>query len=158
MPDNKAFRNAIETAELNYKSGLKAIPKHEGKGKITVRDESRLLGSANIDADCLKKYPSDNRWDFVIGIGTSARVETHYVEVHAAETGEVSTVRRKLQWLKDIFLNLATSRDLSHLPAEYHWVASGKVNIPKHTPQYKILSTELRRMGLNGPVKKLALG
>jgi hypothetical protein len=83
-------------------------------------------------------------------------VVAHYIEVHSAETSEVAEIERKLDWLER-FLQDDAQRGLAALPRAYHWVASGRINIPQHTPQYKKLQTSLRKRGLNGPIKSLVL-
>jgi len=51
----------------------------------------------------------------------------------------------------------APQKNLAALDREYHWVASGRINIPKHVPQYRILNTTLKKAGLHGPVEHLVL-
>jgi len=156
---NSAFRDAIEEAEcLTWKHGMTAIAASQGRGQITAADTRNLLGGAFIDDDCEhadfgKAKP---RWDYVIGY---ARNNTHvafFIEVHSAETSEVSKVAAKLQWLLD-YLNRDQQTKLAKLDREIHWVASGRFNIPKNTPQYRRLKTELRKRGLQGPVPQLQL-
>ena len=79
-----------------------------------------------------------------------------FVEVHSANTHGVTEMEKKLDWL-NTFMNRDGNIELSRLPREYHWVASGKVRIPKHVPQYRHLQTLKRQKGLHGPVKHLEL-
>jgi hypothetical protein len=79
-----------------------------------------------------------------------------FVEVHQAETSGVSDVEKKLSWLID-FLNRDPQSALRSLPREIYWIASGRVNIPKHVPQYKRLNTTIRARGLSGPLTRLNL-
>ena len=115
-----------------------------------------MIGSVDIDESCRAAYPNDNRWDYVIGLRRTAGDAAAFVEVHSAETSAVSTMERKLEWLLG-FLLRDKQRSLNELPREIHWVASGRVNIPKHLPQYKKLVTTLRLRGLQGPVTLLDL-
>jgi hypothetical protein len=152
------FDTAIRTTNprLLLKPGLQAIKKREGHGQIVADDPQRLLGSAAIDDACRPAYPRDERWDYVIGYNRAGRAFAHFVEVHSAETSEVSKMERKLRWLRD-FLLQPSQRKLAALDHEFHWVASGRFNIPQHLPQYRTLTTTLKKAGLRFPVKKLVL-
>jgi hypothetical protein len=153
----ESFRQAVEsTARLQLKPGLQAVKRGEGHGRILAKEPKRLLGSVAIDDDCLVDYPNDHRWDYVIGYDGEGVATANFVEVHSAETSNVSDVANKLRWLKGFLLE-STQSKLAALPRTYHWVASGKVNIPRHTPQYKTLNVALRKQGLQGPVTRLVL-
>jgi hypothetical protein len=141
---------------LVLRLGLQAIKKGEGHGQIVAKNRKRLLGSAAIDDDCRSAFPIANRWDYVIGYERARKAIAYFVEVHSAETSEVSKIEKKLRWLED-FLLQASQKKLAALDREYHWVASGRINIPKHVPQYRILKTTLRKAGLRGPVEQLVL-
>jgi len=155
---HKVFELAIEKADhLQLKNGLAAVKRGEGKGRILAKDSKQVLGSAEIDGDCRRAAPNANRWDYVIGYNRSGKVVAYFVEVHSALTSEVSTIERKLDWLLDEFLRRKNSDKLAALSREMHWVASGNVKIPRHTRQYRFLTTTLRRRGLHGPSKQLTL-
>ena len=62
----------------------------------------------------------------------------------------------KLRWLRD-FLLKDHQKKLAALDHECHWVASGRINIPKNTPQFRMMKTTLRKAGLRGPVERLVL-
>jgi len=152
----RKFKTVIETIQvLRYRGGLLAIPKKEGRGRISAKIPSHLLGSVNIDKDCAKDEPQANRWDFAIGYHRSAGPFVYFVEVHSATTSEVSCIEKKLAWLEE-YLRRDSCASLSKLPRELHWVASRNVKIPKNTPQYRRLPF-LRKRGLNGPVERLKL-
>ena len=152
----KAFRDAIEqTGCLNFKAGLSAIKRGEGRGDITAKDNSKALGGADIDGDCRDAYPNDNRWDYALGYNRSNEAIAFFIEVHGAGSHDVDIMEKKLNWLQKTFLQRASSRMLSCLKREYHWVLHGRFNIPKHVPQYKELLRLQRR--LNGPTKSLEL-
>jgi hypothetical protein len=151
-----SFRQAIEVADhLLWKPGLTAIKKSEGAGKIDGNPKF-MLGGACIDDDCKAAHAHGSRWDYVIGYQRSHEAIAHFIEVHSAETSEVSAVEKKLHWLRDLLAKDA-QEPLAKLTSEYHWVASGRINIPRHLPQYKKLQTTLRKLGLKGPVKHLTL-
>jgi hypothetical protein len=154
-----AFREAIDEAEcLSWKQGLTAIVRSQGGGQITAADTRRVLGGAFIDEDCEHADfgKSKPRWDYVIGYARDQFAVAFYIEVHSAETSEVRKMAAKLEWLLD-YLNRGQQTKLAKLKREIHWVASGRFNIPKNTPQYRFLKTELRKRGLQGPVSQLQL-
>lgn len=152
-----AFRDAVDQAEfLRYRVGLSAIVRGEGKGQITASDNASVLGSVNVDTDCKSAFRKANRWDYAIGYSRSDGPVVFYVEVHCAHSHNVGEMAKKLTWLID-FLNREANRALSLLDREYWWVASGKVNIPKHVPQYRRLQTLGSKHGLQGPKKHLQL-
>ena len=154
---NATFTDAIEEAtHLRFLPGLQAIKQGEGKGQVSGKSATNILGSVAIDDDCRAAYPTASRWDYAIGYSRSNEAIAYFVEVHSAETSEVSTVERKLLWLKG-FLAEQSQRKLADLSAEYHWVASGRINIPHHTPQFRKLKTTLFKMGLRGPVRSLEM-
>jgi hypothetical protein len=151
------FRESVEAAEhLQFVPGLGAIRRGEGRRQISGENSHHILGSVYLDGDCRMVYPSSKRWDYVIGYSRSRKPVAHFVEVHSAETSEVSTMERKLEWLAQ-YLARGRQERLARLPREYHWVASGRIRIPQHTPQFKHLTTSLRRLGLRGPVRTLVL-
>jgi len=154
----RRFDQAVLDAEwIASVRGLGAIKKSEGKKRVSVAQEIALLGSADIDGACRDVHPQANRWDYLVGVERSGEPVVHYVEVHSAETSEVSVLEKKLAWLRGEYLGRAAQEKLKTLTSEFHWVASGRVNIPKTTPQYRYLSVTLRSRGLQGPVTSLEL-
>ena len=126
------FREAVEsTPEIKncYQPGLRVLGKYSSK--VTLTDTSLCNGSIDID-ECVKnKYPNSNRWDYCIGYNNLA----YFVEVHSANTAEVSTMLNKLQWLKDWLNNNATELNKIKASPPYYWVMSGKYAIPSTSPQ-----------------------
>jgi hypothetical protein len=150
------FHAAVDAADhLQWRAGLQAVKPGEGKGLISA-NAAHLLGGACIDHDCRAAHPRSARWDYVIGVERSAKPVAHFIEVHSAETCEVSKMADKLAWLRT-YLEAPAQSLLAKLQREYHWVASGRINIPKNTPQYRALNSNLRKLGLKGPVKHLTL-
>lgn len=153
----QAFGAAIAEAEhLQLRPGLQALVRSEGASQVLASNPKKLLGSANIDRDCRAAHPQATRWDYVIGYERSGEPVAHFVEVHSAETSEVSKMSRKLNWLCE-YLAQPPQAKLARLRREFHWVQSGRFNIPKTTPQYRLLQTTLRKRGLNWPVARLTL-
>jgi hypothetical protein len=152
-----SFSHAVERAEhLRLRAGLAAVTKAEGKERIEAAG-AVILGSVDIDDDCRSAFPNHNRWDYVVGVARSNRQLAYFIEVHSAESSAVSKMEKKLRWLLE-YLQRPKQTELQRLSREIHWVASGRVNIPKHVPQFKRLQTTLRPAGLQGPTTRLTLG
>ena len=150
------FQQAINNAlHLHYKSGLAAIPASEGRSRVSAQNTRRILGSADIDKDCNPHFPSDSRWDFVVGYQRTSGPFAHFIEVHPATTSEVSRLEAKLKWLRE-YLQQKTNQALADLPRQFHWVASDKVKIPKNTRQYRRLAKS-KRDGIPMPTEHLQL-
>ncbi len=136
MADN-AFKEAVEnTPDIkdHYCPGLQAVKGSERK-MISPEDTKKLSGSVDIDKAMVKSYPDSNRWDYTIGYEGKA----YFVEVHPADTSEVDTVIKKVEWLKD-WLNKKASKLKSIRQTPYYWIPSGRYSISKGSPQEKKLS------------------
>jgi len=107
----------------NFQIGLGAVHGNE-RQKIVVPDTRCILGSLDIDASTLTKYPQENRWDYAIEYNQ----EVFFIEIHPASTSDVSTVLAKLDWLKGWLKNKAPN--ISALKPKdkqpYHWVYTNK--------------------------------
>lgn len=150
----KTFKQAVEiTAEVKncFKSGKLAIPNNE-RNKVELNDSRKCGGSLFID-QCLfnqKLYPNDNRWDYAIDYNG----EVFFFEIHTASSGEVSTVLKKLQWLKDWLSQKAP--EIYALKAKsktpYYWVQSNGYHILPNSSHERAV----REKGLR-PISKLVL-
>jgi len=134
---NQAFKEAVEQTEdvkNCYKTGLQALGNHSKK--IEVSDTSKCEGSVEIDRCVESKYPQDNRWDYTL----SYKGKVYFVEVHSAETSEVSVVLKKLQWLKDWLNQQAPLIKKLSTDEPYCWIQSGRYNILKGSKQERLLA------------------
>src|SRR5690606_306924 len=144
---------------MNFKETVKRTPdiKHcfqqelkglgDNSGKIILSDKKKCGGSVNIDECVTKKYPQSNRWDYCF----CYKEVVYFVEVHPANTHEVSVVLKKLQWLKDWLNTQAPELNkIKSKKAPYYWIQSGKFNIPKTSRQYRVVS----QVGIK-PITKL---
>ncbi len=144
------FQQAVaETPDISncYQNGLQALGTYSNK--IDLTDRRLCEGSVDIDSCVLNNYPGQNRWDYAFSYNS----EVYFVEVHSANTSEVSTVLRKLQWLKD-WLNYHAP-EINRLKAKgqpFYWIQSGKFAIASTSPQYRRVVQE----GLR-PIPKLSL-
>jgi hypothetical protein len=145
------FKTAVTNTEHTkncYRNGLQALGTH--KSKVTLTDPSCCEGSVEIDACLVNKFPSNNRWDYSF----SYKEEVFFVEVHSANTSEVSTVLRKLQWLKD-WLN-EHAPEINNLKATskppFYWLQSSGYHILRNSPQERLIVQK----GLR-PISKLTL-
>lgn len=92
------FKAAIASTPLlknAYKDGLQALGSYSVKVKPT--DTKKCEGSVDIDAAVKSVYPEESRWDYAIGYDG----KTYFVEIHSAETSQVTPVLNKYTWLKD---------------------------------------------------------
>lgn len=132
-----SFKDAIEnTPEISggYKTGLSALGAHSKK--VIIPADVSVDGSVDIDKETVFLYPGDNRWDYAF----SCNGKVYYVEVHSANTSEVSTVIRKLHWLKSWLASKAPElvRLTDYRRGPFYWIQSSNFQIPPHCPQYKI--------------------
>jgi tetrahydrodipicolinate N-succinyltransferase len=140
----KAVENTPDIANC-YQSGLQGLGKHSSKIELT--ETTKCSGSVDIDACTTAKYPQSNRWDYAL----CYKLEVFFVEVHTANTTEVSTVLKKLQWLKD-WLN-QEAPEINKLKAKeqpYVWVQS---------KGFQIRDSKVRQIVAAGirPIPKLVL-
>lgn len=143
-----AVKNTPDIANC-YQVGLRGLGTYSNK--VQLSDTSKCSGSVDIDACTTEKYPQLNRWDYALGY----KEKVYFVEVHTANTGQVSTVLRKLQWLKD-WLN-TEAPELNKLKAQeqtpFVWIQTNGFSILKNSKQYR----EVVQAGLK-PIAKLVLG
>jgi len=143
------FKTAVEaTPEIKdcYQIGLRAFGSYSAK--VTLSNSSLATGSVDID-ECVKsKYPQLNRWDYCFGYNNKA----YFVEVHSANTSEVSTMLLKLQWLKDWLISSAPALNAIKADQPYYWVMSGRYDILPNSPQAR----RIAQKGLK-PIARLAL-
>ncbi len=78
-----------------YHEGLGAILRQH-RSKIVLLDTRGCEGSIDIDSCIKDKYPNDSRWDYCFAY----KGDVFFVEVHTANSSEVSAVIKKLTWLK----------------------------------------------------------
>ncbi|MFC0318680.1 MULTISPECIES: hypothetical protein [Olivibacter] len=130
------FKKAVTATpdiRMCFQKGLKALGGNSRK--ISLADNSKCEGSLDIDNCTRTLYPQSNRWDYCF----CYRNEIYFVEVHTANTTEVSTVIRKLQWLKDWLNHQAP--ELNKLKASsrhpFYWIQSSKFNIPATSKQFR---------------------
>ena len=131
-----SFKDAVEkTPEISsgYKAGLSALGSHSKK--IIIPEGVNVGGSVDIDKETVSLYPGENRWDYAF----SCNGKVYYVEVHSANTSEVSTVIRKLQWLKSWLATKAPElvKLTDYRRGPFYWIQSSNFQIPPHCPQYK---------------------
>lgn len=134
------FRKAVEeTPDVSegYRSGLQAL-KGSDRSAVVAADTRLLAGSVDIDTEVKEKYPNANRWDYAIGY--SGKV--CYVEVHPAYTSEVSTIGKKLKWLKAWLKEKAPLLDaIPKTAPAFVWVQTKGAGILPQSSQAKRLAS-----------------
>ncbi len=77
-------------AQIPCLSGLQALERRD-RVRIRCRNSRVLEGSINLDASLRPVCPNVARWDYGIGLA-EGDVRIIWVEVHPAETSEVSAI------------------------------------------------------------------
>ncbi|EHQ05432.1 hypothetical protein [Leptonema illini] len=157
------FKEAVEKAKppvnTAYKRQKDALKRDHAR-KISVKEGS-ISGSIDIDSALatIKAARQPHRWDY--GLGYRAKSGAEYavwVEVHSAETSEVTEVEKKLARLKEYLISSAPELyDLTTKrgnPIRFVWLASKGINIPKHTQEARRLR---QHPELDMPRKRLEL-
>ncbi|TYQ26624.1 hypothetical protein PseudUWO311_10930 [Pseudanabaena sp. UWO311] len=130
------FKEAISATHLlkdAYRNGLQALGNYSNK--VRPSDTKKCEGSVDIDAAVRGIYPNASRWDYVIGYdGTK-----YFIEVHSAETSEVTTVLKKFRWLKDFLVTDAPELNKQQ-KKRFYWISSGGNNILRGSPQARQLA------------------
>jgi hypothetical protein len=151
-----AFQKAVsDTPDLGkqaYHAGLKALT--AAHRKRIQQGEARILGSINLDGALCQRYPNEPRWDYGIGIQKGNKPYAIWVEVHPANTSNVSEVLLKLRWLKGWLSGQATQLHALTPPQRaYHWIATDGVHITPNSPEAR----QLAQAGLTMPREVLKL-
>ena len=131
-----SFKEAISATHLlknAYKNGLQALGNYSNKVRPT--DTKKCEGSVDIDAAVKEIYPNASRWDYAIGYDGT----TYFIEVHSAETSQVTPVLKKFMWLKGFLV--ADAPELNKQQKKrFYWISSGGNNILKGSPQARQLA------------------
>lgn len=154
-----AVKAAPQPVAAALQKGKRALSKAH-RAQVKCKDEARWTGSIELD-EALKKereHATASRWDYGLGYQDPDGLESAlWLEVHSAETGEVSTVIKKLRWLKDYLpVNCPDLWSLTVKTPErlrFVWVASGRYAIPPNAPQLRAL----RAVGLDPPMQRLSV-
>ena len=119
FPD--AVRSVPELTEC-LKLGLQALGSN--RHKIRVDSTRDLIGSVDIDACLVRRYPNAPRWDYVFGY----KDRVYYVEVHQGCPSEMKSVIAKLDWLRQWRKRSAKSLENLKHPRTYHWISTGRID------------------------------
>jgi len=137
------FKEAVRATEglqQAYRSGLRALAKPDRR-RIECRRPRDLTGSVHLDEALVHSHTDDPRWDYAIGKRESQEDDrVVWVEVHPASSRHIRDVFDKLAWLKQWLASSA--RLLQQMPAEYVWVASGRVDLPPNSPQRRRVAAQ----------------
>ncbi|MDE6192862.1 MAG: hypothetical protein K2M83_02605 [Muribaculaceae bacterium] len=128
------FKEAVESCpeiKDNLQKGLSAMGANSKAIKAT--DTKLIDGSVDIDNAVKALYPNDARWDYVIGFANEAL----FVEVHPADTKNVTEMVEKVKWLKKWLSASAPMLKELHKSGDFFWIPSGRVKISKGSIQFK---------------------
>lgn len=142
------FKHAVENtpsiAEA-YRPGLQAMEK-EHRARIACPDTRSLTGSINLDRAMAVAAPNAPRWDCGVGMKTRTQSEkVIWIEVHPASSNHIDGILAKLDWLRG-WLRTDAPR-LEAMPAEFVWIASGRVSLPPHSQQRRKIASRGLRFG-----------
>lgn len=126
--------NSISDLSGGYCKGLKALK--TDSSKIKPKNIKCLSGSVDIDSCTKRKYPKAARWDFAIGYKGKA----YFVEIHPANTSNIKEMLKKVDWLKSWLNSEGKALDKIKKDKKMHWIPSGKVAIPRTSPQLRNLA------------------
>ena len=129
MPINK-FGKCLPSSDC-IKNGLGAIQKKDKKHILLKNSKSNgyVSGSVDLDSCYLKECPEANRWDYIIFLNHKLYAPCQCIEIHSCNSSEVSVMKRKLQWLKDLLIK----NELGNIKKDYRfiWVYTNGDKIPK---------------------------
>ncbi len=116
--------------------GLQALESSD-RGRIVESLRQSFQDSLYLDEALAKSHAEAPRWDYLLGVRTSAWLVG--VEVHPASPKEVSTVIRKKQWSEEhVRAHLRPGRGVT----QWLWVASGSTPINHMTRERRQLSSQ----------------
>jgi hypothetical protein len=136
------FKSAIQATPLlkdAYKEGLQALGNYSNK--VTPSDTKKGEGSVDIDlavknveVNSVKLYAQACRWDYAIGYDG----KVYFIEVHSAETSQVTQVLKKHTWLKDFLVTQAP--ELNKQDKQFYWISSKGNDIVKRSSEARQLA------------------
>jgi len=155
------FIDAANAANLPVSDGIQAM-KARDRVKVKCSAGTTLSGSVNMDEAYRVSEPQSNRWDYGLGFSKAANEFAVWIEPHSATSAsEVTTMLRKLQWLKDKLstedfggLRRLTEKTQRANLRPFWWVAHGKIGFRKGTTN----AIRLAKAGLNFPCRQVSLG
>lgn len=135
------FKSAVrQTAEITtFEKGLRAI-KGEHRLKFDCKPTCRWCGSVNLEDNLKYLYPSKPQWDYAIGIKINGSPEqSAFVEVHPADTANVTEILRKKEALDFWLSNKAPA--LRMMPCKgFFWLSTDGIHILKNSRQNRLLA------------------
>lgn len=138
------FRKAVQACpDLTLREGMQAISS-VNREKIIPDNTRSLTGSVDMDKDLRELFPTEHRWDYVVGYNGSDGIEkAYFIEVHPAETSEITCVIRKVQNLRAWAERNAADLWNMNAKKEIHWLSSGRYNL-------RFNDSHLRKLALAG--------
>jgi len=139
------FKKAMDkTLPGACKPGKQAMA-HADHVSVNCSKGISIACSVNLDEATREKHPRGNRWDYGLSVQAGRKESIVWIESHHASTSAVSVMLKKRDWLKDWLIKNADDiwRKMGSRFTEQNclWLASGAIDIPRHTRQYKILAS-----------------
>jgi hypothetical protein len=129
-----------------YRPGLQGL-REVDRNRIRCKEPRNLSGSVDLDKALKDSRTQEPRWDYGVGITVDKKTDrVIWIEVHPASSHHIDEVLEKHRWLKGWLASSAPL--LSRMNAEFVWIATGKVSIPRGSPQRRrIGALEIQLIG-----------
>lgn len=122
--------------QREVRDGLGALRRGD-RGFLALDVRQSFADSLDLDSALRSQYPQENRWDYLLGHGTSEQIIAF--EPHSARQAEISAVIRKRQKARDQLAgHLKTSTKID----KWLWVASGKNQFANTEKTVRLLDQE----------------
>lgn len=146
--------DSVPDLEGRHRAGLQALDAVDRR-RVDVRTPRSLAGSVNIDDALKRKYPNDNRWDYVVASATSARaLRLLWIEVHPANGNTAGEVAAKAEWLRSWLMRHGTPLQRSAREGQdFRWIATDRVAFRRGSRQAQLLA----KAGVHVPVRRLEI-
>ncbi len=132
------------------KPGLQGMGQHSARVDGAIR--ATFADSIDLDEATRPEHPNDNRWDYLLGHSTTSNIVA--VEVHSAETSQVSVVIEKKERSRaHLRAHLASGAGV----AAWFWVASNAVDlVPFDKVSIRLTQNGIKMVGRSLCAKHLA--
>jgi hypothetical protein len=143
-----------------FHAGKQAL-KGEHRDLVKCRNARRFTGSIDLEAALMSSPPREqiNPWDYGLGFRENdGREAAIWIEVHPASTSEVTTILKKLEWLRNWLRNEAPELHAMSRRSSgescFLWLATpAGVHIRSGSPQAR----RLQQAGLTLPRQTIEL-
>lgn len=156
QPKKATFQSAVQATPAlaaSYRAGIQALNKPD---KNRLKGAEKTTGSIALDDALKQAFPSDNRWDYGIGLpAKSGKEKVLWLEVHHSSSGQAAVVSAKLSWLKSWLVNHAPALD--SLEKTFVWLVSNVEHNPRDRLRHRLAAEKQGLRYLAGVLDLAAL-